>query len=128
MLETDTLDAPTRAGEPGKRQPDGAFIAFENPYIARASQYVLKSGDTFIVNDALGDITGRDDGLFVNDMRVLSSLRLTFGGRAPSLLSGSVSSDNASFTAHLTGIDAFKAALPALKPQYVIDQLDMARA
>jgi glycogen debranching enzyme len=63
---------------------------------------VLKSGDTFIVNDSLGDITGIDDGLFVNDTRVLSSLRLTFGGRVPSLLSGSVSSDNTAFTAHLT--------------------------
>ncbi len=102
MLETDTLDVPTRTGEPDERLPDGAFIAFEHPYIARTNQYVLKSGDTFIVNDPLGDINGHDDGLFVNDTRVLSQLRLTFGGRAPSLLSGSVSSDNAAFTAHLT--------------------------
>jgi glycogen debranching enzyme len=35
-------------------------------------------------------------------MRVLSAWRLTFGGRAPSLLSGATSADNASFTAHLT--------------------------
>jgi glycogen debranching enzyme len=33
---------------------------------------------------------------------VLSQLRLTFGGRAPSLLSGSVSSDNTAFTSHMT--------------------------
>ncbi|MFL9991453.1 amylo-alpha-1,6-glucosidase [Paraburkholderia sediminicola] len=83
-------------------EPDGAFIPTENLNVASATQHVLKSGDTFIVNDPLGDITGHDDGLFVNDTRVLSSLRLTFGGRAPSLLSGSVSSDNTSFTAHLT--------------------------
>ncbi|HWX11652.1 MAG TPA: amylo-alpha-1,6-glucosidase [Trinickia sp.] len=102
MLDTDTLDVPTRTGEPDDRQPDGAFIAFENPYIARTSQYVLKSGDTFVVNDPLGDINGHDDGLFVNDTRTLSQLRLTFGGRAPSLLSGNVSNDNAAFTAHLT--------------------------
>ena len=78
------------------------FIAPEQAEVASADQHVLKSGDTFLVNDPLGDITGIDDGLFVNDTRVLSSLRLTFGGRAPSLLSGSVSSDNATFTAHLT--------------------------
>ncbi len=83
-------------------EPDGVFIPTENLNVASATQHVLKSGDTFIVNDPLGDITGHDDGLFVNDTRVLSQLRLTFGGRAPSLLSGSVSSDNTSFTAHLT--------------------------
>jgi glycogen debranching enzyme len=83
-------------------ETDGAFIAPENLNVASATQHVLKSGGTFIVNDPLGDVTGHDDGLFVNDTRVLSALRLTFGGRAPSLLSGSVSSDNTSFTAHLT--------------------------
>ena len=85
-----------------KHDSDDAFIAPEQAEVASADQHVLKSGDTFIVNDPLGDITGIDDGLFVNDTRMLSSLRLTFGGRAPSLLSGSVSSDNAAFTAHLT--------------------------
>jgi glycogen debranching enzyme len=81
-----------------------AFIAPEpDPQsTARGSQYVLKSGDAFVVSDTLGDIGGRDDGFFVDDMRVLSQWRLTFGGRAPSLLSGATSADNASFTAHLT--------------------------
>ena len=103
MLDTDTLtDTPTQTGAPLHADPDGVFIAPEHPYIARTSQYVLKSGDTFVVNDPLGDINGVDDGLFVNDTRMLSQLRLTFGGRAPSLLSGNVSSDNTSFTAHLT--------------------------
>ena len=102
MLDTDTLEKMTETGAPLVREPDGAFIAPEHPYIARTSQYVLKSGDAFVVNDPLGDINGADDGLFVNDTRVLSLLRLTFGGRAPSLLSGNVSSDNTSFTAHLT--------------------------
>ena len=81
---------------------DGVFITPEHANVAAARQYVLKSGDTFVVNDPNGDILGHDDGLFVNDTRVLSQLRLTFGGRAPSLLSGSVSSDNTAFTAHLT--------------------------
>jgi glycogen debranching enzyme len=81
---------------------DGAFITPEASQATGIVRHVLKSGDTFIVNDALGDITGVDDGLFVNDTRVLSSLRITFGGRAPSLLSGNVSSDNTAFIAHLT--------------------------
>ena len=69
--------------------PTPAFIAPEaDPQaLARNNQYVLKSGDAFVVSDALGDIGGHDDGLFVDDMRVLSKWRLTFGGRAPSLLS-----------------------------------------
>jgi glycogen debranching enzyme len=103
MLDTDAVtDKPKQPGTPLQGDADGAFIAPEHPYIARTSQYVLKSGDTFVVNDPLGDINGVDDGLFVNDTRMLSQLRLTFGGRAPSLLSGNVSSDNTSFTAHLT--------------------------
>jgi glycogen debranching enzyme len=103
MLDTEALgDTPTQTGAPLRGEADGAFIAPEHPYIARTSQYVLKSGDTFVVHDPLGDINGVDDGLFVNDTRMLSQLRLTFGGRAPSLLSGNVSNDNASFTAHLT--------------------------
>lgn len=88
--------------QPKPPRPDDAFIPNEHANIASEQQFVLKSGNTFAVNDANGDIRGHDDGLFVNDTRVLSELVLTFGGRAPSLLSGSVSSDNAVFTAHLT--------------------------
>src|SRR5579864_8510096 len=104
MQDPEALGGLSHAGRQEVNAPDAdaVFIPPENLQVASANQYVLKSGDTFIVNDPLGDITGRDDGLFVNDMRVLSGLRLTFGGRAPSLLSGSVSSDNTAFTAHLT--------------------------
>ncbi|HEY3598817.1 MAG TPA: amylo-alpha-1,6-glucosidase [Paraburkholderia sp.] len=104
MQDPEALGGLTHSGGVDYREQenDGAFIAPENLNVASANQYVLKSGGTFIVNDPLGDVTGIDDGLFVNDTRVLSQLRLTFGGRAPSLLSGSVSSDNTAFTAHLT--------------------------
>jgi hypothetical protein len=44
--------------------------------------YSLKHGDTYMVVDALGDITGNADGLFTNDTRVLSCWRLTIGGAA----------------------------------------------
>ncbi len=99
-----TGSVPQAARESAAATPDAAFIAPETDVqaSARNNQYVLKAGDAFVVSDALGDICGRDDGLFVEDMRVLSQWRLTFGGRAPSLLSGATGADNASFTAHLT--------------------------
>lgn len=59
---------------------DEAFIPTENVNQPTERQFVLKSGNTFAVYDANGDIRGRDDGLFVNDTRVLSELVLTFGG------------------------------------------------
>lgn len=67
-----------------------------------AKQFVLKQGDMFLVADIFGDITGDADGLFRNDTRVLSGLRLQLAGERPSLLGGSVGHDNVFFTAHLT--------------------------
>ena len=64
--------------------------------------YVLKEGDTFLVADAYGDVTGDGDGLFHNDTRLLSSFRLLMNGGQPTLLSSAVSQDNAFFTANLT--------------------------
>ena len=88
MQDPEALSGLSHSGgvEYREQDNDSAFIQPENLSVASAYQYVLKSGGTFIVNDPLGDITGIDDGLFVNDTRVLSQLRLTFGGRAPSLL------------------------------------------
>jgi len=65
---------------------------------SRAGQrlYVLKEGDTFIVADAFGDVTGEGDGLFYNDTRLLSTFRLLINGHQPALLSSAVSADNAS--------------------------------
>ena len=64
--------------------------------------HALKDGDTFIVADAFGDIFGDSDGMFHNDTRILSELRLTLAGSAPSLLSAAISRDNVFFVAHLT--------------------------
>lgn len=64
--------------------------------------FVLKEGDTFLVADVYGDVTGEADGLFHDDTRILSTFRLRFGGQRPSLLSGVVSQDNVFFTAHMT--------------------------
>ncbi len=80
--------------------PDDAWP----PPPARSGQrlFVLKEGDTFLVADAMGDITGEGDGLFHNDTRLLSTFRVLMDGRSPTFLSSAVSQDNAFFTANLT--------------------------
>jgi glycogen debranching enzyme len=65
-------------------------------------RYVLKDNDTFVVFAASGAIENGSDGLFHNDTRLLSHLRLRLDGREPSLLGAGVSRDNVVFTAHLT--------------------------
>ncbi len=64
--------------------------------------HALKDGDTFLIADALGDILGASDGMFHNDTRVLSQLRLTLAGQSPSLLSAAISRDNVLFISHMT--------------------------
>ena len=64
--------------------------------------FALKSGDTFVVADAFGDIQGVADGLFRNDTRLLSRFRVSLGGRPPSLLSSAMSQDNVFFTSNTT--------------------------
>jgi glycogen debranching enzyme len=62
----------------------------------------LKSGDTFLVADAYGDVKSGADGLFDDDTRILSRLALMVGGQRPSRLSSGVSQDNVFFTFHGT--------------------------
>jgi glycogen debranching enzyme len=64
--------------------------------------YALKDADTFVVANAFGDIAGEGDGLFRNDTRVLSLLRLSINGQQPSLLSAGVSRDNVLFKSNMT--------------------------
>jgi glycogen debranching enzyme len=64
--------------------------------------YALKDADTFVVANAFGDIAGDGDGLFRNDTRVLSLLRLSVNGAPPSLLSATVSRDNVLFKSNMT--------------------------
>lgn len=65
-------------------------------------RFTLKDRDTFLLADALGDIQGKDDGLFTNDTRLLSRFELSVAGRRPSPLGASINRDNTLFTAHLT--------------------------
>lgn len=82
-------------------------------------QYALKSGDSFVVCDAFGDVRGGADGLFRNDTRVLSTFRLDLGGKSPSLLSAAISHDNVLFTANLSNKPLPPMGAPAT-PQGVI--------
>lgn len=72
-------------------------------------RYTLKDADTFLLADALGDIQGSGDGMFMNDTRVLSRFELSVAGRRPSVLGAAINQDNTLFTAHLTNLP-----LPAL--------------
>ena len=46
----------------------------------------ILEGDTFCLSDAVGDITDNTHGLFANDTRMLSRLRLLVDGASPLLL------------------------------------------
>jgi glycogen debranching enzyme len=62
--------------------------------------WALKDGDSFVVSDPHGDISGGPDGLFDADTRLISQLRLLIGGKRPTLLSSGVTADNVIFTFH----------------------------
>jgi glycogen debranching enzyme len=70
----------------------------------KPNPFVLKHGDMFIVSDAFGDMHGPGDGLFHNDTRLLSRLRLSIAGKPLVLLGAAVGQDNVVFTAHLTNM------------------------
>jgi glycogen debranching enzyme len=83
--------------------PDAASVATpEEAARPTFALYALKAGSQFLVADERGDVAGLGDGLFRDDTRVLSRLRLTVGGAAPALLSSGLSHDNVYFRAHLT--------------------------
>ena len=65
-------------------------------------RFTLKDGDMFLLADALGDIQGHDDGLFLSDTRILSRLELEVAAKRPSLLGAEIAQDNTLFTSHLT--------------------------
>jgi glycogen debranching enzyme len=70
----------------------------------------LKHGDTFAMFDHYGDLSGgpaNPEGLYHNDTRFLSLLRLEVEGRRPLLLSSTVQNDNALLTADLTNPDVY---------------------
>jgi glycogen debranching enzyme len=72
---------------------------------------VQKSGDTFGVFDAYGDITpmeAGEQGLYHDGTRFLSRLELLLGRQRPLLLSSTISEDNVVFAADLTNPDILR--------------------
>lgn len=70
----------------------------------------LKHGDSFGLFDHNGDIVGGEgspEGLYHEDTRYVSVLRLTINGQRPLLLGSAVKDDNSLLTADLTNPDLF---------------------
>ena len=62
------------------------------------AQQTILEGSTFCICDELGDVGEKTHGLFVDDTRFLSRLKLTLDGRRPLLLSsGAVEYYSAAF-------------------------------
>jgi glycogen debranching enzyme len=76
--------------------------------LATRARCVLKYGDTFAVLDSHGDIgasAGGPDGLFHNDTRFLSHLKLSLNGCPPLLLGFSLRDDNTLLAVDLTNVE-----------------------
>jgi glycogen debranching enzyme len=70
----------------------------------------LKQGDTFGLFDHNGDIVGGQgspEGLYHEDTRYVSELRLTLNGQPPLLLGSAINDDNSLLSADLTNPDYF---------------------
>ncbi|CAG9000364.1 MAG: hypothetical protein CENE_02359 [Candidatus Celerinatantimonas neptuna] len=64
--------------------------------------HVLKDHDAFLVTNRMGDLCGNNDGLFINDTRMLSVFELFCCKSKPKLLSSAVDRDNIFLTSHMT--------------------------
>jgi glycogen debranching enzyme len=84
----DDLAAPALASDEGVAS--GSAVQF----------LAIKSDAAFLVADSRGDIRGGADGLFRDDIRVLSHFRFLVGERRPSQLSSGLSHDSVVFTFH----------------------------
>jgi glycogen debranching enzyme len=91
-----------------KEAPPSAFYIPAVESLAELSTRTLKHGDTFGIFDRYGDIVpgeGSPEGLFHNDTRYLSSLRLLVNGKRPLFLSSKVADNNAGLGVDLTNPD-----------------------
>ena len=98
--------------------PEAPFHIPATELAARA-RCTLKYGDTFAVLDSHGDLgasVGESDGLFHNDTRFLSHLKLSLNGSQPLLLGFGVRDDNTILTVDLTNPDIY------LNGQLIVEQ------
>jgi glycogen debranching enzyme len=89
----------------GTEQP---FYIAAHDSLVDAPPRTLKHGDTFALFDHYGDLAsahGNTLGLYHQDTRFLSRLRLTLEGRSPLLLSSNVQTNNAVLDVDLTNPD-----------------------
>ncbi|MFO7305905.1 MAG: amylo-alpha-1,6-glucosidase [Gammaproteobacteria bacterium] len=81
-----------------------------HPSLAELRPRTLKHDDTFALFNHHGDLSARPgspEGLYHEDMRFLSGLRLRIAGKMPLLLSSTVQSNNAVLDVDLTNPDIF---------------------
>lgn len=100
----DDARPPRPATSPG---PDHGYIPAITSILERRPR-TLKHGDTFAVFDHYGNVTSADagaEGLYHNDTRYLSDLKILVNGQRPLLLSSTVQDNNAVLKADLTNPD-----------------------
>jgi glycogen debranching enzyme len=89
-------------------EPKPEFYIAAHSSLAQLRPRTLKHGDTFALFNPSGDLSampGSPEGLYHEDTRFLSLLRLSVEGQAPLLLSSTVQSNNAVLDAELTNPD-----------------------
>jgi glycogen debranching enzyme len=91
-------------------QPVSTFYIAARSSLAELRPRTLKHGDTFGLFDPLGDLCMPEgpQGLYHEDMRFLSQLRLTIEDEPPLLLSSTVRSNNAMLDVDLTNPDIMR--------------------
>ena len=103
-------DAPPQE-EPKPVHATPHYVQFYIPAttsILERRQRTLKHGDTFGIFDHYGNVVAGDgspEGLYHNDTRFLSDLRILMNGHRPLLLSSTVQDNNALLTVDLTNPD-----------------------
>jgi glycogen debranching enzyme len=89
-------------------EPTQNFYIAAQASLAELRPRTLKHGDTFALFDRFGDLSSgpaSPEGLYHDDIRFLSRLRLTIEGQTPLLLSSTVQSNNAMLDVDLVNPD-----------------------
>ncbi|HWI13762.1 MAG TPA: glycogen debranching N-terminal domain-containing protein, partial [Burkholderiales bacterium] len=103
-----TVQSGVTAAPPSSTAPD-FYIPATSSVLERHPR-TLKNGDTFAMFDHYGDLgdgVANPEGIYHEDTRYLSRLRLEIEGRRPLLLSSTVQNNNARLTVDLTNPDIY---------------------
>ncbi|HYA81594.1 MAG TPA: glycogen debranching N-terminal domain-containing protein, partial [Methylocystis sp.] len=102
--------------------PPSQFYIPAKEALSELSTHTLKHGDTFGIFDRYGDIEpgeGSPEGLFHNDTRYLSCLRILVNGRRPLFLSSKIEDNNGALSVDLTNPDLLEGENVALQRDMV---------